>query len=113
MQQVVSAGSPSLSRSYCRQRQLIEGLEWAGRRRLPAVCPGNPDLYIMAKRTEERLAVGLWNLSADYVPDALIRLDRAYGEASFFGCAGELAGDGVRLSGDIAPFAFAGVLLKN
>ncbi len=113
MQQVVHAGSPSLSRSYCRQRQLVEGLEWVGRRRLSAVCLGNPDLYIMAKRTDEGLAVGLWNLSADYVPDALIRLDRAYGGASFFGCAGEVAGDSVRLSGDIAPFAFAGVLLKN
>ena len=107
-------GNPSLSRSYCRQRQLIDALEWVGRRRLPAVCPGHPDLYMMAKRTAEGLAVGLWNLSADYVSDARVRLDRGtYGGAEFFGCAGALEGDAVRLSGDLAPFAFAGVLLKN
>ena len=102
-----------VGRSYCRQRQLIEGLEWAGRKKLPAVCKGNPDLHIICKRTEEGLAVGLWNLSADYILDDEIRLDGEYDQMEQFGCSGELAGDCVKLSGEIAPYAFAGILLTK
>jgi len=100
-------------RSYCRQRQLIEGLEWAGRRKLPAVCPGQPDLYVICKRTEEGLAVGLWNLSCDYIADAHIRLGAAYSACEMFGAAGKMESDSVRLEGDLAPYAFAGILLKT
>ena len=101
-----------VTRSYCRQRQLTAGLEWAGRKRLPAVCLGQPDSYLMAKRAGGGLSVGLWNLSADYMQDAQIRLDRPYAEAEFFGCEGELKGDRVFLKGDLPPYAFAGIALK-
>ncbi|MBO4299204.1 MAG: hypothetical protein J5998_10415, partial [Clostridia bacterium] len=101
-----------LTRSYCRQRQLTAGLEWAGRKRLPAVCLGHPDSYLMAKRTPDGLGVGLWNLSADYMTNAQLRLDRVYKEASFFGCDGALEGSRVTVKGDIPPYAFVGVALK-
>ena len=100
-------------RSYCRQKQLIEGLEWAGRRRLAAVCAGNPDLYILCKRTEEGMAIGLFNLSADYIADAEIALDGVYEGMETFGCEGELAGENVKLRSELAPYAFAGVLLTK
>ena len=104
--------SLGLLRSYCRQRQLTAGLEWAGRKRLPAACLGHPDSYLMAKRTPDGLSVGLWNLSADYMDGAQIRLDRAYETASFFGCDGALDGSRVTIKGDIPPYAFIGVALK-
>ncbi len=100
-------------RSYMRQKQLIEGLEWAGRKRLPAVCTGNPDLHIICKRTEKGLAVGLWNISADCIMDDVIRLDSGYDNMETFGCEGTLEGDCVKLSGEIAPYAFAGILLTK
>jgi len=96
-------------RSYCRQRQLTAGLEWAGRRRLPAICLGHPDSYLMCKRAGGTLSVGLWNLSADPISDAELRLDRVYRGAAFFGCAGSLEGDVIRLKGDVPPYAFAGI----
>ena len=91
----------------------VEGLEWAGRRKLPAVCTGHPDIYMICKRTEGGLAVGLWNLSADYIADAQIRLDRGYRLGSLFGAEGTIEGDALKLTGDIAPFAFVGVFLEN
>ena len=109
----VSWPSLGVTRSYCRQKQLIEGLEWVGRRRLPAVCTGHPDIYMICKRTEGGLAVGLWNLSADYIADAQIRLDRGYRLGSLFGAEGTIEGDALKLTGDIAPFAFVGVFLEN
>lgn len=100
-------------RSYCRQSQLIDGLEWVGRKPLPAVCTGQPDIYMICKRTGQGLAVGLWNLSADYIPDAEIRLDGEYELADLFGAEGEIQGRKLQLRGDVPPFAFVGALLKN
>ena len=102
-----------LTRSYCRARQLADGLAWAGRKPLPAVCLGHPDSYMLCKRTAEGLAVGLWNLSADCMADPELRLDQAYAGAEYFGCEGRLEGNRLRLRGDIQPYAFAGILLKN
>ena len=103
----------SLTRGYSRQRQLIRGLQWVGRAPLPAVCPGNPDLYIMCKQTPEGLAVGLWNLSPDIVLTPEVTLGREYASVvSSHGCEVTLDGDLVALSGDIAPFAFAGFVVK-
>ena len=102
-----------LTRSYCRQRQLTEGLEWAGRRPLPAVCLGHPDSYLLCKRTDEGLAVGLWNLSPDSMIEPVLRLDRAYAGLECFGCDGALEGDVLRVAGEIQPYAFAGFLLKT
>lgn len=100
-------------RSYCRQKQLIAGLEWAGRKKLPAVCTGNPDLHVICKRTEEGLAVGLFNLFADSVIDGEIRLDEAYDGLEMYGCEGRLENGIVKLQGELAPYAFAGLLLTK
>jgi hypothetical protein len=57
--------------------------------------------------------VGLWNLSADYIADAEIRLDGEYALCSLYGAEGEVKGDTLALRGDVAPYAFVGALLKN
>ena len=102
-----------LTRSYSRQRQLTGGLEWAGRKPLPAACLGHPDSYLICKRTDEGLAVGLWNLSPDSMDQPLLTLDRAYAALECFGCQGALEGRTLRVSGEIQPYAFAGFLMKN
>lgn len=102
-----------LIRSYCRQRQLIEGLEWAGRKKLPAVLLGEPDIYLTCKRQADGLSIGLWNLSADVIPEARLRLDKAYSALSLFNAEGTLEDDHVVLSSDIMPFSFTGFVLKN
>lgn len=101
-----------VSRSYCRQRQLIDAVQWAGRKTLAAVCPGHPDLYIMCKRTEEGLVVGLWNFSIDYVCQPEIITDKAYESLTVFNGEGALCENKVRLSTEIAPYAFTGLILR-
>ena len=103
----------ALVRSYCRQRQLTDGLEWAGRKKLPAVCLGQPDLYMLCKRTESGLAVGLWNLSVDVISNARIRLDGQYAALETFNADGAIEGDAVALSSDIMPFSFVGFTVRN
>ena len=100
-------------RNYCRQRQLIRDLEWLGRKPLPAVCAGNPDLYLQCKRDEKSLAIGLWNFFEDSILQPTIHLSETFREAAFFGCRGQLSGRELRLEGEISPYTFAGIELRN
>ncbi|MBQ5973176.1 MAG: hypothetical protein IJL69_03165 [Oscillospiraceae bacterium] len=98
-----------LWKSYCFQRLLLDQLAWLARGPLPAVCAGNPALYLRAARSEDggALTVGLWNVFPDAVLDPVITLDRAYGSVRFLNCGGRLEQRAVRLDRDIPPFGFA------
>ena len=103
----------SLTRGYCRQRQLIAGLEWAGRGPLPAVLPGCPDAYLLCKRTAEGLCVGIWNLSPDPMLSPRLITEGGFDAVECFGCRAEPEKNCVRVRGEIAPYAFAGILLRR
>lgn len=102
-----------LFRSYYRQNQLINGIEWVQRKKLPAVCVGNPDLFILCKSDDNELSVGLWNLSADSIPDAVISLDKRYASVECYNTNGILRDNQVFLSEEISPFGYAFLRLKK
>ena len=104
--------SDYLFRSYARSKQLADSIKWLSGKKLPAYSCGNPDLYIMAKKDETAMSVGLWNCFADPVFDAAIELDEEYKEVEFINCNGKLDGDKVYLS-DIAAYGFAGFEVKK
>ena len=101
-------GSDRFQRSYYRQNQLIRAAEWLGRKPLPAVCPGNPDLYLLCKRGASSMAVGLWNIFPDAVLTPVIALDRAYSRVEFWNASGHLEGSRVCFDRDLPAYAFAG-----
>ena len=94
-------------RNYCLPKLLSELIEWAGRAPLAATCFGHPDLYILAKRDEGSLTVGLWNIFPDAVFTPTVILDRAYSSISSIGCDASINGNEVRLATDIPPYGFA------
>lgn len=96
-----------LFRSYYRQAQLCDGIEKLQGRRLPAVCLKSPELYILCKKDDKSMTVGLWNIFADSVMNPEIILDEPYARAEFYNCSGTLSGGRVKLDGDILPFSFA------
>ncbi len=98
-------------RNYCMQRQLLSSLSWLGAE-LPAVCAGNPDLYMICKENEQGLAIGLWNISADEILEPCITLSESYGTAEFIRCDGVMDGKCLRLS-PISAYGFAFVHLKR
>lgn len=103
-------------RSYCRQRQLIDALAWLARRALDAVCPGHPDLYMLVKRNEDGLAIGLWNFFADAVESPRLFLADDYTDAEIINCGDvgyTVADKQLTLHGNIAPYGFAGILLRR
>lgn len=96
-----------LFRNYYRQKQLAEGIERMQGRPLPAMCYKNPELYILCKKDESSMAVGIWNMFPDAVLDPVIHLDGEYKDIDFYNCSGRLEGNKVILDDDIAPYSFA------
>lgn len=92
---------------------MINGIEWVQRKKLPAVCVGNPDLFILCKSDDKELSVGLWNLSADSIPDAVISLDKRYASVECYNTNGILRDNQVFLSEEISPFGYAFLRLKK
>ncbi len=96
-----------LFRHYYRQTQLIDALQRLQGHPLPAVCKGNPQLYIICKRDANSMAVGIWNSFADEVISPIITLDREYARADFYNCKGKTEKNRVILQDDIPPYGFA------
>lgn len=95
-----------LVRSYHRQRQFIDACEWLHGTKPDAVMAGNPDLYILTKKSENALAIGLWNHFADETMQSVIELGKAYKKAEFVNCAGRLEGDKIVLTSPIGAYGF-------
>ena len=96
---------------YARSKQYAENIPWLSGNKLPAYVYGNPALYIIAKKNDNSMAVGLWNFFADTAIDPVVELDRDYSEIEFINCSGRLEGSRVYLS-EISPYSFAGFEVK-
>ena len=100
-----------LFRSYARSRQLAGICRWLSGSKLSAHTSGNPDIYVMTKKSEDDMAVGLWNCFADAAYDVEVTLEHAFNNIEFIGCEGRLCGDKVYID-KIPPFEFAGFVVK-
>ncbi len=83
--------------NYYRQQDMVEALEYVGRKKLPAVCLKNPYLYVLAAKNEKAMSVMLANAYADEILEPKIVLDKPYKSIRFVGCSGRLEGDTVYL----------------
>ena len=104
-------GEQDWFRQYARQRQIDAFVKRCGKR-LPAFCPGHPELYVLAKSDGKRLSVGLWNIFPDAIYAPTVDLDRDYERVEAFGCGATLSGDTVTLT-DIPPYSFAFISLTT
>ncbi len=94
--------------SYYRQKQLTSDIEWLCGEKLPVKTIGNPYVYAQSARGEDgSLSVAVFNMNIDEVIDAEIVLDKEYSEVEFIGCTGELSGDKIKLTSDIAAYGTA------
>ena len=84
-------------RGYLQQKVLKDGIEWISGKKLPAFTPKCPDLYVMCKGGDGKMAVALFNLFADSVDEPVITLDREYTNIRFINCEGRIEGNKVIL----------------
>lgn len=102
----------SAYRSYAKARQLQSAVEYIGKKPLPAKVGASPDLYVMCKRDEKSMSIGLWNFFEDKIPDAVIETDKIYKNVRFINASGSTDGNKIKLS-VIYPYEFAGIVLEN
>ena len=97
----------SLLRNYERADQLKRGIP-----RLGKTCgfyaPDSPNLYCLAKRKENKVALGLWNFCADSVEEPFISAEKTVRVLSTIGCEAEAREEKIILS-RIEPYGFAAV----
>ncbi len=97
-------------RTYCMQALLWETIEEMDGQ-LPAKCLKNPDLYMLCKRSDDGVAIGLWNFFQDEITKPVITLNGSYTAAVFINCSGSLTGNTIELS-PIKAYGCAMILLK-
>lgn len=102
-----------LFRNYYRQKQLVSGYKWLSGKELPAVCLKCPGLYIIAKGDENKLSLGLFNISPDEIERPEITLGESFASADFYNTKGTLEKETVTLSSPLPPYGFALVTLEK
>lgn len=107
-----SRDSSDAFRSYERNRQIAESVEWLSGKKLPAHVCGHPALYMICKETEGKMAIGLWNFYEDMALDPIVELSEVYNQVECCGCTAKIEGDKVLLS-DIPAFGFVGIELSK
>lgn len=83
----------NIYRSYLRSKQISEAPLLFGQGKLPAYSYGNPDLYIISKKNDSAMAVGLFNMFADCIYKPVIELDNAYDDTEHYRYRGKHQGD--------------------
>lgn len=86
-----------ICRTPLRQAQIFEAFQLIHGKPLDAVCRDVPYLYVMTKKDESSLAIGLWNFSADRAENICVELNQNYRQAVFLGCSGKLTGNQIRI----------------
>ena len=102
----VYTAEETVYRNYERQKQLINAIEWMCGKKLPAVCPGHPDLYILTKKRDNMLSVGMWNFFPDKIYSPVVQVEEEILSFRTFGAEGRSAGSVLHLS-EIEPYGFA------
>ncbi len=90
-------------RNYARQAQLARCIEWVGRKKLPAICLGNPDLYMISSEGGGKLSVALWNISPDETFNNTVVLNKAAKDIRFISGGGKISENRVLLE-EIPPY---------
>lgn len=101
-------------KSYPRRRQLIKSIERINEKPLNVHPDGNyPMLYTLAKENESEISVGLWNLFADKIENAKIKVNSEYTSIKFINCSGHKDKEHIVLDSVLYPFEFAGIRITK
>ena len=99
--------------TYARRRMILDNAEWLGNKPLDAYVNDNYlQLYIMVKKNEKSMTVGLWNLFQDRIDDLKVHVATDSNEIEFLHCDGHREGDCIVLDTPLYPYEFAAFEIK-
>ena len=99
----------SLLRNYARGDLLREAISYLSQKPFVATIAGNPDLYMLAKQKDDRVAIGLWNFCPDAVDEPVLSLPVDVEVLRTVGCEVVSAGNGTLRLSRIEPYGFAAI----
>ena len=67
-----------LLHGFARQKQLQKAVQWLSGQQLAVSCLGNPELYVICRKDESGLTVGMFNCFADEIIPSVIDLAEDY-----------------------------------
>ena len=97
----------SLLRSYARADEIKRVIPYLGSAGGFYIST-SPDLYSIAKRKDNKVAIGLWNFCADSVEEPAVNVEKAVRIVSAIGCEAVVEENTIKLS-RIEPYGFAAV----
>lgn len=77
------------------------------------MCFNAPELYILCKKSENQMSIGLWNIYPDSVLKPEIFLDEDYKAADFYNCSGKVDKNMIILDDLIKPYDFVFITLSK
>ncbi len=105
--------SQGVFNNYCRQRLIEEKYEYLHGKKIDAFCSGHPNLYMIIKKNEEKMVVGLWNHFADDIDMPQITLGDTYKKAEFIYCEGKLENNKAIITSGIGAYKFCFIELSK
>lgn len=98
-------------RNYGRRWEILQAVDLE----IPVRVENDPGLYVICRRNEEKMAVGMWNFGKDIIlPQENIQVDDTFCTVSPIS-TGEvkLTGKALSYSEEIPPFCFGGFVLQK
>ncbi len=102
----------ALFRQYTRAEQINNAVKWLCGKNMPVICKGNPDLYIQAKRNQNGICAGLWNICADKIDKPIIELDFCPDRVKTINCKAEIEDNKIKLT-PLSAFEFCAFEAKK
>ncbi len=108
--------------SFCRQNwkryevqaKLFDSVNRMAECAIPAAVTKDPGAYVLCKKSDGEMAVGIWNFGTDYLMPQKITLDCEYSEIIPIGdTKAVLDGKTASVGGIVPPFCFAGFIVKK
>lgn len=97
-------------KNYYRKEALTDAFFWFSSRPLDAYIDSRtPMLYMMAKRNENALSIGIWNLFQDRADNVKIKVNTDFCNVEFTNCRGKVEKDCITIESCIYPYEFTGI----
>ena len=100
-------------KNYHRKKQLTDAYSWMCKKPLDAyIETKNPNLYMLGKRDEGTLKIGIWNLFDDKCNGIKVKINRPFERAEFINCNGHIDGDSITIDSVLYPYEFCGIKIS-
>jgi hypothetical protein len=99
-------------KNYHRRKQLTDAYLWMCGKPLDAyIETRNPSLYMLGKKNDNELKIGIWNLFDDKCSGIRVKINVPFGQVEFINCKGHVDGEAAVIDSVLYPYEFCALKL--